>query len=124
MTKFPTKGLRAKCWESRDEYFECLDKNGIWLDGLSPQTHEEIINIDPLNLKIQSKTYSNSSLFTCSKLKHLFQSQCLDSWSHHFAINRVRELQREKQIDKIEKDEIERKRNMNEFWESVKTKST
>ncbi|XP_050308094.1 cytochrome c oxidase assembly factor 6 homolog [Anthonomus grandis grandis] len=25
---FPTKDERAKCWGSRDKYWECLDQNG------------------------------------------------------------------------------------------------
>jgi cytochrome c oxidase assembly factor 6 len=30
----PDRSQRAKCWEARDAYFQCLDKNGI-VDSLS-----------------------------------------------------------------------------------------
>ncbi|KXS15861.1 hypothetical protein M427DRAFT_56433 [Gonapodya prolifera JEL478] len=36
-TKAPDRSLRKKCWDARDEYWECLDRNGLWLHGLRPR---------------------------------------------------------------------------------------
>ena len=32
-TEAPNREQRKHCWESRDTYFSCLDKNGITLAG-------------------------------------------------------------------------------------------
>lgn len=36
----PDRSQRAKCWEARDAYFRCLDKNGI-VDSLSEKDKAE-----------------------------------------------------------------------------------
>ena len=52
----PTKTARGKCWAARDAYFECLDQHKIWLRGLGPQTHQDIISIEPTHLNIASES--------------------------------------------------------------------
>ena len=48
----PTAKERSKCWKARDEYFNCLDQNNLWLQGLAPKDYKEILEIDPLKIKI------------------------------------------------------------------------
>lgn len=122
MTKPPTKEDREKCWKARDSYFNCLDQNGLWLDALKPESYEEAIAVDPLKPILAKNTYKNAHLFTCSNLKKLFETSCLDSWAWHFSVTRTKELQRQQQIEKMANDEELRKSNKDAFWESVKSK--
>lgn len=37
LSKPPTREERQRCWTARDAYWDCLDKNGLWLHGLRPR---------------------------------------------------------------------------------------
>jgi hypothetical protein len=122
MTQRPTKESRETCWKSRDLYFECLDKNGLWLEGLQPKTHEEIVDIRPSNPPIKrydqaSWSERRSVLFTCRQLKELCKKDCLASWVVHFETTRIQEKQTQYLMKKLEEDR--KKATGDEFWNSV-----
>lgn len=52
---FPTKEERTKCWNARDKYWECLDKNG-----------------------------SDEKSTACVEFRKLFESSCSSQWVKHF----------------------------------------
>ncbi|KAI9006330.1 hypothetical protein DFJ74DRAFT_690304 [Hyaloraphidium curvatum] len=37
LSKPPSREERQRCWDSRDAYWTCLDKHGLWLHGLRPR---------------------------------------------------------------------------------------
>lgn len=82
----PSRSARSKCWAARDAYFACLDSNDLWLQGLRPQTHEEIIAIDPQRAPVKSESDKSLSkeekgkLFACKEMKAMFEKDCLPSW--------------------------------------------
>ena len=115
--KVPTKEERQACWDARDAYFECLDKNQLWLSGLKPAP-EEIPELDPTQPPIQPHNWSNGSLYTCKQLSKLFNSKCLPSWVWHFEITRVKALQKEFQLEKLAAQKQESQKD--DFWEKVK----
>ena len=145
----PTSQERKACWQARDAYFECLDENGLWLQGLAPETYDDIVKVDPLRLQFQPDTRSHSKLYTCRKFKELFDNQCLASWVHssiwienwtvswhilkkiprisqkrtlqvsHFSMLRVKDIQTVKLKEKIQKDEKERQTKDDAFWNKV-----
>ncbi|CCJ30436.1 unnamed protein product [Pneumocystis jirovecii] len=51
--KPPTKSERQHCWEARDIFFHCLDKNSI----INPLTQSEKIRLTCL---LEEKTFKNS----------------------------------------------------------------
>jgi cytochrome c oxidase assembly factor 6 len=54
----PDRTQRAKCWEARDAYFSCLDKNGI----------------------IDSITEKGKAEKACGKEGKGFEGNCASSW--------------------------------------------
>lgn len=54
----PDRDQRAKCWEARDTYYNCLDKNGI---------------IDPIKDDQKAKE-------ACGLEEKGFEGQCAKSW--------------------------------------------
>ncbi|KAJ3657779.1 hypothetical protein Zmor_009561 [Zophobas morio] len=54
---FPTKEERHLCWGARDQYWECLEKNGI-------------------------KDNDNGGL--CKELRKVFEKSCSAQWVKHF----------------------------------------
>ncbi|XP_026477277.1 cytochrome c oxidase assembly factor 6 homolog [Ctenocephalides felis] len=57
---FPNKEDRKKCWDSRDQYWECLDTN----ENKSKQNTEEVQ--------------------ACKAFRKLFESNCPAQWVTHF----------------------------------------
>jgi hypothetical protein len=107
MPTFPSKKERDDCWVARDAYFSwystpshpsCTD-NSIWVNGLSPSTHEEVLSIHPARPQILTESAvkdrtERKRLFACKKEFAFFQSKCLASWVEHFSLLRVKEMQK------------------------------
>jgi hypothetical protein len=81
----PTKSSRLQCWEARDAYFECLDKHGLWLNGVLPKSYKETLAMDlslippPTDPSTLSKE-QKAVLYTCQSARDFFEKQCLPSW--------------------------------------------
>ena len=54
----PDRTQRAKCWEGRDAYFQCLDKNGI----------------------VDSLTEKDKAEKACAREGKQFEGSCASSW--------------------------------------------
>lgn len=59
MSEFPDKSKRTVCWEARDHYWECLDKN-------APE-----YNINNSSEKLPKE---------CQQLRKLFEKNCPSTW--------------------------------------------
>jgi len=81
----PDRKERKKCWEARDAFFECLDKNGI---------------IDSIKRDKEAKAQ-------CGKQHILFEKDCVPSWVEYFKKRRVMEDKREKQLKELRKQGAE-----------------
>ncbi|KUJ15105.1 uncharacterized protein LY89DRAFT_649772 [Mollisia scopiformis] len=77
----PGRSERAKCWEARDAYFECLDKNSI----------------------VDSITDKDKAAKACSAEGRGFEANCASSWHQvtYFKKRRVMEYQRNKTLEKL-----------------------
>ncbi|KAJ6019170.1 hypothetical protein N7499_009672 [Penicillium canescens] len=79
----PDRTSRARCWEGRDLFFACLDKNDI-LDGIKEDK------------KARQK---------CAKEVEEFEAACSQSWVKYFKEKRVMEYNRDKTIERIQKED-------------------
>ncbi|CZT10632.1 related to Cytochrome c oxidase subunit 6B-like protein new16 [Rhynchosporium agropyri] len=79
----PDRTQRARCWEHRDAYFQCLDKNNV-IDSLGAD---------------KSKAES-----ACGKESNGFEANCASSWVTYFKKRRVMEWQREKTLSKLREE--------------------
>lgn len=61
----PDRTQRQKCWEGRDGYFQCLDKNGI----------------------IDSITEKGKAEKACSSEGRKFEANCASSWVSCFLVS-------------------------------------
>lgn len=59
---FPNKEQRKLCWDARDSYWQCLDKN-------APQ---------------HQATSGAKEPSVCLQMRQLFQKQCPGQWVKHF----------------------------------------
>ncbi|RDL38910.1 uncharacterized protein BP5553_03250 [Venustampulla echinocandica] len=75
----PDRTQRARCWEARDAYFSCLDKNGI-LDSIAEKDKAEK---------------------GCKKESTQFETNCASSWVTYFKKRRVMEHQRNQTLEKL-----------------------
>lgn len=71
---FPDKAKRKQCWDSRDNYWKCLDSK-------APQ---------------HSTTSGQEEPSVCISLRKLFESNCPAKWVEHFDRKRSYELFKEK----------------------------
>ncbi|KAI9654885.1 MAG: hypothetical protein M1831_005254 [Alyxoria varia] len=71
---------RQKCWEARDAYFTCLDKNNI-LDAIRDR---------------------DAAAQKCPKQSEAFAQDCASSWVTYFKQKRVAEFEKEQKIKKLE----------------------
>lgn len=55
---FPNKSDRKTCWESRDKYWECLDKHNVGMEQPCPEE--------------------------CQQVRKLYESMCPNQWVKHF----------------------------------------
>lgn len=75
----PNRTQRAQCWEGRDAYFECLDRNNI---------------VDSIK---EAKTAEKQ----CSKEGVMFEKNCASSWVQYFKKRRVMEVQKAQTLDRL-----------------------
>ncbi|KAJ3190612.1 hypothetical protein HK101_008538 [Irineochytrium annulatum] len=126
----PTKEQRQRCWKARDEYFQCLDAKGMWLYGLKPASHDEIVNIDltrpPIRLDTDKTLTKDEKavLFSCKAQHAMFYKECLFSWYQHFSLLRVKDLQKEYLV-KYAEDKVKAQTGdgAKEFWDRVAKKA-
>lgn len=71
---FPDKAKRTKCWDSRDNYWQCLEKN-------APE---------------HSTTGGQEEPSACISLRKIFESNCPAQWVKHFDRKRSYEQFKEK----------------------------
>ncbi|WRT65874.1 uncharacterized protein IL334_002825 [Kwoniella shivajii] len=83
----PTREERNACWQSRDLYFGCLEKNKVLQAG------DEIIKDS--NGKEVSRV--------CGGERELYERDCGKSWIDYFNKRRTLELRRQATIDAAEK---------------------
>ncbi|KAK2625952.1 hypothetical protein QTJ16_005264 [Diplocarpon rosae] len=75
----PDRTQRARCWEARDAYFECLDRNEI----------------------VDSIKESGKADKVCKSEAGRFEGNCASSWVTYFKKRRVMEDQRNKTLEKL-----------------------
>ncbi|CAI4712222.1 BBL_G0042490.mRNA.1.CDS.1 [Saccharomyces cerevisiae] len=86
-----TRSQRKLCWESRDAFFQCLDKADI-LDAMDPKNSKSI------------KSH-------CKVENEKFEENCAHSWIKYFKEKRVIDFKREETIKRIEQEAKQRERN-------------
>ncbi|KAF2176328.1 hypothetical protein K469DRAFT_700043 [Zopfia rhizophila CBS 207.26] len=79
----PNRTNRAKCYEARDAFFECLDRNNI---------------LDSINTKGGVAAAQKA----CGKADQEFEKNCAHSWVEYFKKQRVVNYQKEQTIRRIE----------------------
>ena len=119
----PTKEQRDNCWAARDAYFNCLDINGMWLDGVKPASMEEILSLEVASTssvfdRINSKATAAGK--ECALLRQAWESKCLSSWQQHFLTERIKEKQKRYLQEKMVREEMERNKEASDFWDRVK----
>lgn len=67
---FPVKEQRQKCWDARDQYWQCLDEN-------APEHQSTSGAPEPKQ---------------CQQMRKLFQSNCPGQWVKHFDRKRTYDL--------------------------------
>ncbi|KAF8574943.1 hypothetical protein K439DRAFT_1257119, partial [Ramaria rubella] len=68
----PDRSQRQVCWDGRDAYFACLDKNNV----LKPGQEEDV----------------------CAKQKKAYESNCAKSWIEYFNKRRVLQEEQKDQL--------------------------
>ncbi|KAF2121722.1 cytochrome oxidase c subunit VIb-domain-containing protein [Lophiotrema nucula] len=79
----PSRTNRAKCYEGRDAFFECLDRNNI---------------LDSINTKAGQAAATKA----CGGENLVFEKNCAHSWVEYFKKQRVVNYQKEQTIKRIE----------------------
>ncbi|ORY15803.1 cytochrome oxidase c subunit VIb-domain-containing protein [Clohesyomyces aquaticus] len=79
----PNKTNRTKCYEARDAFFECLDRNQI---------------LDSIN----SRAGQVATQQVCGPEDQVFEKSCAHSWVEYFKKQRVVNYQKEQMVKKIE----------------------
>ena len=75
----PNRTERSKCWEGRDAYFSCLDRNNI----------------------VDSLKDSGAAEKLCGTESKAFEANCASSWVQYFKKRRVMEYQKEQTLIKL-----------------------
>lgn len=75
-----TRSQRAKCWESRDKFFGCLDSIDV-VDSLKDSNQPQI------------KKHCSSELKE-------FNKDCITSWIHYFQEKRVTDWQKQQYMQR------------------------
>ncbi|QKX56163.1 uncharacterized protein TRUGW13939_03263 [Talaromyces rugulosus] len=79
----PDRSSRQQCWNGRDLFFECLDRNDI-VDGI----------------KNDSEARKR-----CGKEIAEFEGSCAKAWVKYFKEKRVMEYNRDQTIERIKKED-------------------
>ncbi|KAJ5601850.1 hypothetical protein N7510_011384 [Penicillium lagena] len=82
----PDRSSRAKCYEGRDLFFSCLDRNDI-LDGIKDD---------------------KEARRKCAKEVEQFEAACSQAWVKYFKEKRVMEYNRDKTIERIQKEDADK----------------
>ena len=82
--KPPNKSKRKECWEARDGFFDCLEKNKID-NSLDPKEEDTVKK-------------------NCGDLRDNFQNKCVASWFKYFQEKRYNDLIRQRYIEKLESE--------------------
>ena len=80
--KAPDRAERNLCWEARDNFFACLERNGI----------------------VDSIKEDEKARAVCAGALAQFDKDCSASWVTYFKKRRVMEYQREMTIRRLEKE--------------------
>lgn len=83
-TKASTKKSRKQCWESRDRYFECLDRIDV---------------VNPLDASKKDKIKKN-----CGKEDEMFNDNCATAWVKYFKEKRIVDVKKEMMLKKIQEE--------------------
>ncbi|RDW68123.1 hypothetical protein BP6252_09519 [Coleophoma cylindrospora] len=75
----PDRSQRAKCWEARDQYFDCLNKESI----------------------VDSITEKDKAEKACKSEGRAFEGNCASSWVTYFKKRRVMEYQKEQTLARL-----------------------
>lgn len=78
--KAPDRNARTLCWDARDSFFDCLEKNGI----------------------IDSIKNADKAKEACSPQLQQFEKDCASSWVTYFKKRRVMEYQRDQTIKRLQ----------------------
>ncbi|KAJ5760406.1 Cytochrome c oxidase assembly factor 6 [Penicillium odoratum] len=93
----PDRTSRARCWEGRDAFFSCLDRNDI-LDGIKDD---------------------KEARRKCAKEVLEFEAACSQTWVKYFKEKRVMEYNRDKTIERIKKEDAEKMKELkSQGWKS------
>ncbi|KAJ5095572.1 hypothetical protein NUU61_004928 [Penicillium alfredii] len=79
----PDRSSRARCWEGRDLFFSCLDRNNI----------------------VDSVKDDKEARRKCGKEVEEFEAACSQTWVKYFKEKRVMEYNRDKTIERIKKED-------------------
>lgn len=82
------RSSRRQCWDSRDAFFQCLDKIDV---------------INPLDPAQQKKIKQN-----CQKQEAKFHNSCAESWIKYFKEKRVVDYKKEKFLKEMEQQNATR----------------
>ncbi|KAJ5211855.1 Cytochrome c oxidase assembly factor 6 [Penicillium cinerascens] len=82
----PDRTSRARCWEGRDHFFACLDRNDI-LDGIKND---------------------KEARQKCAKEVAEFEAACSKSWVKYFKEKRVMEYNRDRTIERIKNEDAQK----------------
>jgi len=82
----PKREERARCWDSRDIFFSCLDKNGI---------------IDSLKEDAKARE-------VCAAEHLKFEKNCVASWVNYFKNRRVSEYEKEQLLKRHEEEYLKK----------------
>ncbi|KAI5794832.1 cytochrome oxidase c subunit VIb-domain-containing protein [Pyronema domesticum] len=78
----PNRSQRAKCWEARDAFFECLDRNSI----------------------IDSVKEDKKAKEVCGGENVKFEKECVASWVEYFKKRRVMEYNRDQMMKGLQNE--------------------
>ncbi|CUS20899.1 LAQU0S02e00892g1_1 [Lachancea quebecensis] len=78
----PSRSSRKQCWESRDVFFQCLDKISV-VNALDPKNQEAIQK-------------------NCKDQENKYEQDCATSWIKYFKEKRVVDHKREKFMQEME----------------------
>lgn len=88
----PSRSTRETCYESRDTFFDCLDKH-------------DILDANKHDLESRQK---------CPTEVEAYERDCARSWIKYFKEKRVMEYNRDRTIEKIQRDDRETDRKEKE----------
>lgn len=96
---------REVCWQARDAYFACLDRNDIQL----PSTRQQLSN----------DTESANAMATqvrrhCRDERARLEEQCLVSWIRHFEQRRAFEREKSARMDALNKRDASESKSLNQ----------